>query len=348
MSGVYAMVFCVSLAVSYFLPFPLRRLARRYNLVDEPADRTIHLKAVPTIGGVAIWVSFFLAVIVGVLLSHGQGFSPAKLRGLFYGSTIVFVLGLYDDLRSASAAMKMLVQVLAALVLIAFGYQIRVIASPLGGAVSLGPWGIPLTLIWVVGIVNAVNLIDGLDGLAAGICAIAGISLFATGFLFGFGFSSLLATGVVGSALGFLRHNFYPARIFMGDTGSMFLGFCLAAISLGGAGKSVALVALLIPLVALGLPILDTLLAVMRRTRRRVNIFQSDKEHIHHKLLESGLSHRRVVLLLYGASSLFGALAVGLATADRRIVAAIALLTMAVAASGGLILRRFRRRALRN
>ncbi len=346
MGWVYVIVFLVSLIFSILLVFPLKRFARRHNLVDEPTDRRIHLRAVPTVGGAAIWASFFVAVALGASLPGGRALLSEKLRGLFYGGTMVLLLGLYDDTRIAPAWVKMLVQISAALVLVKFGYQIQVIANPLGGSVSLGLFGIPLTVVWVIGVVNAVNLIDGLDGLAAGICAIAGMSLFVSGFLFGFGLSSLLATGVVGSALGFLRHNFYPAKIFMGDTGSMFLGFCLAAISLAGAGKSVALVALLVPVVALGLPILDTLLAVMRRTKRRINIFQSDKEHIHHKLLELGLSHRGVVLLLYGVSVLFGVLAVGLATADRRIVLAIVTVVAAVSVCGGVALRRFGRRSL--
>lgn len=349
MGLIYVVVFLTSLVVSLLLPFPLRRFAESHNLVDKPADRSIHPRAIPTLGGAAIWASFLIAEFLGSFLSSGQSnlLSP-EFKGLIYGGTVVFLLGLYDDLRPAPAWVKVSVQISAALILVRFGYQIVVVASPFGGAVNLGLWGIPLTVAWVVGVVNAVNLIDGLDGLAAGICAIAGISLFTTGFRFGSGLSSLLAVGVVGSALGFLKHNFYPAKIFMGDTGSMFLGFCLAAISLVGAGKSVALVALLVPVAALGLPILDALLAVVRRTKRKVSIFQADKEHIHHRLLSLGLSHSGVVLLLYGVSVLFGALAIGLSTADRRIVGAVVLVIIGAAILGGFRLRNFRLRNWRN
>ncbi len=274
----------------------------------------------PTLGGVAMYLAFVLAIAVGGLWGGGGVIDRRSVLGIALGGGVILGIGMYDDIRHSSVGLKLLFQVLAAAILFRFGYRITAIASPFGGSVELSYLSLPVTVLWVVVFVNALNLIDGIDGLAAGIAAISSMTFFFTGLNLGNPMASLLALAVLGSSLGFLRYNLCPARIFMGDTGSMFLGFVLSAIAIMGAGKSVALIALLIPILAVGIPLIDTFLAVFRRSKSRNGIFNADRAHIHHKLLALGFSARQVVLILWVSAVLLGIVAVALSTANRGVI----------------------------
>ncbi|MEW5920163.1 MAG: MraY family glycosyltransferase [Bacillota bacterium] len=296
-------------ALAFMLAFiftPLmRRLALRVGAMDHPGGRKIHGHAMPLLGGVAVYLSFWItAALILTFMPGGE-----KLRGLFLGSSLILALGLYDDIRGLSYKAKFAGQFVAALILLAYNIRIEFITLPFQNMVFLGAFIVPLTLLWVVGVTNAVNLADGVDGLATGICIIAAAVMCALTFE-NFPLISLLALCLAGAALGFLPHNFAPARIFLGDSGSLFLGFMLAAFSIMNVTKQATFTTLVIPVLILGLPICDTCYAMWRRLRGRRPIFQADNGHIHHRLLNMGLGPRRTVLVLYFSSIYFGAAAI--------------------------------------
>jgi len=297
----------------------VRRLVIRFGLLDRPADRKVHTSAIPQLGGIAIYVSFVVAASLGVLVLGARDLIPG-LGALLAAGLIVVGLGIYDDLMTASARVKLPVQIIAALLIVGFGFRIHSITNPVGGVIRLTWISVPVSVVWLVAFMNALNLVDGLDGLAAGLAAIAAATLFVGGLMFGNQFSSVLMAALFGVCVAFLYFNFHPASIFMGDTGSLFLGLVFGTVGLAEGGKSVALIVLLVPLTALGVPLIDTVMAVCRRTARRRYIFAGDKEHIHHRLLGLGFSHRQVVLILYGLAALLGMVALALATANRAII----------------------------
>jgi UDP-GlcNAc:undecaprenyl-phosphate GlcNAc-1-phosphate transferase len=322
----------------------VRRVGMARGWYDQPGDRKVHISAVPTLGGVGIWIG----LVVGGVVAWFAGAPLPSLRallGLTIGSIFVLLLGIADDIREVNWPTKIGVQVGAALVLVAFGYRIEVVANPLNGAIALGWFSVPTTVIWVLVLVNSINLIDGLDGLACGLSLLVAGTFFVTGLNLGSWTASSLALVLMGACVGFLPENFCPARIFMGDAGSTTLGFVLAAISLIGAGKSVALVVLAVPLVALGVPIADVGLAILRRASRGDSLFEADKEHIHHWLLHIGFTHRQVVVMLYGVTVLLGTLAYALSTADRRVIIAFLVVTVTTGVAGGryVVRRRVKR-----
>jgi UDP-GlcNAc:undecaprenyl-phosphate GlcNAc-1-phosphate transferase len=327
----YLVAFAVSFVAGLGFTPLVREFTIRRRLVAAPGQRTIHAGEIPTLGGLAIAAGFFVSQGT-VYLAFRQGFPGLAplLVGLLLGSLVILVLGVYDDVRQASPLAKVLFQIVGAYVLVRFGYSVQYLASPFGGSLLLGGWSTPLTILWILVLSNALNLVDGLDGLAAGISVIIGLSLLVTGLRLGNHTASLFMASLAGVSLGFLPYNFYPARIFMGDTGSLFLGFVFGAASVLGASKSAATVAFLIPIVALGIPILDTAVAIVRRTSRGRHFYRADKEHIHHKLLGIGFSHPQVVLILCGFSVLLGVLAIALSTADRRVIFWFVVLTVLV------------------
>jgi len=285
--------------------------AKRRGIVDKPGARKVHRKAMPTTGGIVMWVAF----LVGILFAFNSAplfMKPFtdRMAGLTLGAFIIILLGLYDDIKGISPKGKLAGQVLAAIALMGYGFVITELTNPFGtGKLMLGIFSIPFTLIWIVGVTNAMNLSDGLDGLAAGISGIVVIFILAAALKQGNFVVAFLALALAGSALGFLPYNFSPARIFMGDTGSMFLGFALSAIAIEGYQKSTAIVTLLVPIIALAVPIMDTALSILRRSVRKSKVFTADKEHIHHKLLIERESQRGVVLSLYFLTTCFGLIA---------------------------------------
>ena len=225
---------------------------------------------------------------------------------------MIVIIGLIDDYKNLPAKVKLLGQILAACVVVYFDVRIDVITDPFGDYLYLEYLAAPATVFWIVGLTNTVNLIDGLDGLAAGVSTIASITIMLVALQEDVMIVALFTAALAGAALGFLRYNFNPAKIFMGDTGSMFLGFILAGISVIGAVKCTATIALIVPILALGLPIMDTTFAIIRRYRGGVPIFKPDKGHLHHRLLDLGFSQRQAVLLMYVISALLGLSAVAL------------------------------------
>ena len=296
-------------ALAFVLAFILtplsRRLAFRIGALDHPDSRKIHRQAMPLLGGIAVYLSFWAAAAITLFFLKGEG----QLWGLFWGSTLIVALGLYDDLKGLSYKAKLAGQFAAAFILLAYNIKIEFITLPFQEITFLGYFVIPLTLLWIIGLTNAVNLIDGVDGLATGVSAIAAIVMFA--LTWGeFPLVPILALVLAGAALGFLPHNFSPARIFLGDTGSLFLGFMLAGFSIMGVTKQATFTTLVIPVVIFGLPITDTFYAIWRRFRNGQPIFKADKGHIHHRLLDLGLTTRQAVLILYLCSICFGIAAI--------------------------------------
>lgn len=302
---IYLTAFIVALGVTYLLTPSVKKLAVRLGAVDKPDARKVHAGTIPRLGGLAIYAGFITSVLVSVHLTW-------EIIGLLTGGTAILVLGIVDDVFQIRAKYKLLGQIAAASVLLFFDIKIDWITNPFGSMLYLDIWAIPITLLWVVSLTNMLNLIDGLDGLAAGVSTIAAVTIFLMAVEQNFWIVALLTAALAGSALGFLHFNFSPAKIFMGDTGSMFLGYMLAAVSVVGTVKSAATIALIVPIVALGLPILDTACAIIRRFTNGQPIFKPDRGHLHHRLLDMGLTQKQVVLILYLVSIGLGVSAIAL------------------------------------
>jgi UDP-GlcNAc:undecaprenyl-phosphate GlcNAc-1-phosphate transferase len=280
------------------------QIGRRLHLYDAPdGRRKIHTGLIARTGGLAI-AAGFLAPLLG-LLFVGNAFAAdlkaneARMTAFLAGAVAILLLGVYDDVRGVGAGGKLVVQTAVGGLLWWAGLRFETVT--LGGdVIAFGMWSLPLTMLWVAGIINAMNLIDGLDGLAAGVAFFAALSLFIISLLDGNMMLGLFAAALAGSVLGFLFYNFAPALIFMGDSGSMTIGYVFAAAALWSAGKRSTALALALPVLALGLPIADTVLAFTRRTLSGQSPFHSDRKHIHHRLLDAGMSQRKAVLVLYG------------------------------------------------
>jgi len=276
-------------------------LVRYYSIkrgfVDIPNDRKIHKFPIPRLGGVAIWLCTLLTFAILVLLSwdypHGNG-----LSGILVGGSIIFLLGLVDDIYNLSPKFKLFIQFGAAVVAFLLGVKIEIISNPFGDPILLGIWSFPITLFWIVAISNAMNFIDGVDGLAGGVSAISAVTLGVVAIYTHQPISALVAAILAGAMMGFLLFNFHPAKIFMGDSGALFAGFTLAALSVTGVLKTVA-VTMLLPIMILAVPILDISYSVSRRLFKGSNPFIADADHIHHRLLKAGLSHNRTVMVFY-------------------------------------------------
>jgi len=302
----------------------VRVLAIRIGALARPVGRSVHRRPVPYLGGLAIFIGFLVATWFSL------GMDDPQLRAILAGGLIILIVGVVDDLTTLPAWAKLAGQFLAAGVGVALGLRVEWLTNPLGGMFYLGNWGIGPTIIWIVAVVNVVNLVDGLDGLAAGISAIVACTLLFAALQAGQTMVAVMAAALAGSSLGFLPYNFNPARIFMGDAGSMFLGYALATIAVVGTFKSATAAALAVPVVALAIPIADTSFAIVRRYRGRRPVHEADDGHIHHRLLQRGLTQRQAVVLLYSISACFGATAVMLTTVLR--LEALLLLAVLVAA----------------
>jgi UDP-GlcNAc:undecaprenyl-phosphate GlcNAc-1-phosphate transferase len=307
--------FLVAFALAFFagiaFTWLIRNLAIRWKLYDEPAGgRKIHQRPIPRLGGIAVALACFLPIIGLAIWSNDIStalFSePGLLIALTVGGALVLTLGIYDDLKGSGALIKLIGQVTAAMVVFHAGIQINVISVPFMSPLVLGVWAFPVTIFWIVLVTNALNLIDGLDGLAAGVAVLAGTTLFVMSLVEGNVVGALLLVSMVGATLGFLRFNWNPASIFLGDTGSLFLGFLLALVSAHSSQKSFALFSIVAAFVALALPIFDLSMAVVRRYLTGKPMFSADQYHVHHLLLRKGLSQRQTAILLLGGASLLG------------------------------------------
>ena len=287
----------IALFLSLLLVPGVGKLAIRIGAVDKPNARKVHTHIMPRMGGLAIYTSF----VVVLFLSHSV---TKELLGLFLGGTVLVIVGIIDDMKDIPAKVKLCGQILAACIVVAFGVRVDFMTNIFHGDIfSLSIFSIPVTIIWIVAIINAVNLIDGLDGLAAGISIIAAATMAISGYASGQLLMASMAMILIGATLGFLRYNFHPAKIFMGDTGSMFLGYNLAVFAVLGVTKSFTALSLVTPILVLAIPILDTLFAIIRRKMNHKPIFKPDKHHLHHCLLNYGFSHRDTVLIIYAVSA---------------------------------------------
>ncbi len=330
--------FLFAFVLAVIFTYAVRASALLLGVVDKPDSyRKIHTRAVPRLGGIAIYAAFFLTLAVLYWFVRNQVSDlllarPVQLLGILAGATVAMAMGIVDDVRAIRARWKLLFQVIAATIAWAAGLSINAISNPFGPPLVLGALSFPITLFWFVGCMNAVNLMDGLDGLAAGVCLFVTVTLFLVSLLFTNVLGMLLMAILSGATFGFLLFNFYPARIFLGDSGSMLLGFLVAALALvSSTRKAETAIALLIPVVALGVPIFDTSLAIVRRWYKKLPLASPDRQHVHHVLLSMGYSQRRAVLLLYSVTLLLGVAAL-LITIGRNEVTVLVLGALAIIA----------------
>ena len=318
----YLATFLFSLFLSFVLTRWVRDVAKRRGWVMAPVlARHLHNRPLPRLGGIAIFISFLTGLALAMLFipRGSEAAIPIRTIGTILGSgALVFLLGVYDDLRSLGPWVKFAVQAVAASLLFAGGLRILDLPVLFSGHHFPSFLGLPLTILWVLAITNAFNLIDGLDGLAAGSALFSTLVVFTVSLVNGASLVSIMAIALVGAVLGFLRFNFSPATIFLGDCGSLFIGFILSALALQGAQKAPTIIAVAIPVVSFGLPILESTLSVLRRFLSGRPVFTADREHIHHKLLQRGLSQRQVVITLYAVSAIFALLSLFLLWPTER------------------------------
>jgi UDP-GlcNAc:undecaprenyl-phosphate/decaprenyl-phosphate GlcNAc-1-phosphate transferase len=346
----YLLVFAASAGVTFMVTPVVRRLALWRGWIDQPSDRKVHPRPTPTAGGLAMYVG----VAAGLLAARAIPFlsdlseTSSELDAAFVAATVVVVLGMVDDTRGVSALGKLAGQVLAAGIVVLLGVQLLYFYFPGQDVLALQPnLAVPLTVLWIVALMNAVNLVDGLDGLAAGMVAIAAIAFFAYFRTPDGGdqasVAALMSTIVAGVALGFLPWNFYPAKIFMGDSGALLLGLLMAVATISGVGQNLEgpsggdlaaiAIPIVIPLLVLAVPLLDVVLAIVRRMRKGIGIAHADKEHIHHRLMDIGHSHREAVLLMYLWSALIAGAALVVAYVDGRVLVGVILVSAVLVAT---------------
>jgi UDP-GlcNAc:undecaprenyl-phosphate GlcNAc-1-phosphate transferase len=330
----YLILFFASAALSLVLTRLVRNFAITHGWVQTPnLDRHVHLKPIPRLGGVAIYLSVLAAALCGLFVPKLIGVaqvSPTRgAFGLLAPATLIFLLGICDDIRPVNAYLKFGVQALAGVILYFGGQGIQQFHLLSNGPLRIGV-ALPLTVLWVLLITNAFNLIDGLDGLAAGSAFFSTLVLCVVSLFGSIPLVIFLTIALAGAILGFMRYNFYPASIFMGDSGSLFIGFLLSALALSGLQKASMMIAVAIPVLCFGLPILDVALAVIRRFLRGQPLFSADGEHIHHRLLKKGLSQRQAVSILYAASAGFGLLSLALLHDQKNITLVLAIMGIGV------------------
>jgi UDP-GlcNAc:undecaprenyl-phosphate GlcNAc-1-phosphate transferase len=315
----------LAFSLSLLLTPVLKWVAPRIGALDCPDPRKIHETLMPRLGGVAIYSGFAASYLAA-------GITNPVYWGIFWGASLITVVGILDDIRGLSPRWKLAGQIAAALVVTVLGVRVEFLTNPFNGLLFLGKLAIPVTLLWLVGVTNALNLVDGLDGLAAGTAIIAALTMAIVAWLQGEMVVAFLALALAASTLGFLPYNFYPASIFMGDSGSMFLGFTLASLAVLGLTKSTTVISLFVPVLILGIPILDTFFAIVRRFLNRRPIFQPDKGHLHHCLMAQGFSQRQAVLAIYLVNICLGASAILLTrlTTERGMVILLLLAVLVI------------------
>ncbi|MDO5479617.1 MAG: MraY family glycosyltransferase, partial [Clostridia bacterium] len=291
--------FIVSFIIAFATTPMAKKLAVKIGAIDVPKDkRRVHKKPTPLIGGLAIFLGFFVTVLLFSILD-GEFFTREvdgievtwpRLMGMLIGSVIMVVLGIFDDKYNLPAKLKFAVQIVAAAIPVVLGVRIDFIYFVETSGSALSWLSYPVTILWIVGLTNAVNLIDGLDGLAAGVSAIASLSVFCVALAQNYFGIAILTAALVGSCFGFLPYNFNPASIFMGDTGSTFLGFVMACISVMGFFKTHTIISFVVPFIAFGIPIFDTSFAIFRRIKEHRPIMSPDRGHLHHRLIDRGFS----------------------------------------------------------
>ncbi|MGM9522349.1 MAG: glycosyltransferase family 4 protein [Oscillospiraceae bacterium] len=319
-----------------FVTTPLARaFARKVGAVDIPKDgRRMHDHPIPRLGGLAIFLGFLISVVLFAEIDR-------QVQGMLLGSIIIITIGAIDDIIPLPAWLKFIFQIAAAAVAVIFGIRIEMISNPIFWSsteyINFGVWSVPITIIWIVGITNSVNLIDGLDGLAVGVSAISSMSVLVISLVLGQYNIAIILAALVGACIGFMPYNLNPARIFMGDTGALLLGYVLATVSVMGLLKFYAIISFAVPLLALGLPIFDTLFAIVRRLLKGQNPMSPDRGHFHHRLIDMGLSQKQAVAILYSISAVLGLSAV-LITTSGEMKAMMLIFAFCVAITIGVVL----------
>lgn len=296
---------CAFLLAFLSTPF-VKKLAKKIGAIDIPKDkRRMHTDSVPLIGGLAIFLGFLVSTVFFAEID-------IKIIAILSGALIMVVLGVFDDKYALGAKFKLMIQIIAAVIPVIAGVRIERIILPFlkSGGIEFGWLAYPITILWIVALTNAVNLIDGLDGLAAGVSAIASFSMFLIALMQGNYVIAVMSAALVGACCGFLPYNFSPASIFMGDTGSTFLGFVMASLSVLGLFKIHAIISFAVPFIAFGIPIFDTSFAIFRRIKEHRPIMSPDRGHLHHRLVDMGFSHKQAVLIIYAICIVLGAVAV--------------------------------------
>lgn len=281
----------------------VKKISLKLDATDKPNVRKVHTEPIPTLGGLAIYFSFLIGLLILQPTSEYH-------VSIVCGATIILILGVCDDLYNLSPKVKFSFQLLAALLVVFWGgLQVEFINLPFGGQVEFGLLSSIVTILWIVGITNAINLIDGLDGLAAGVSSIALLTIAGMAVIMGNVYVATVALILFFSTLGFLRYNFYPAKIFMGDTGALFLGYMISVLALLGF-KNVTIISFIIPIFILGVPISDTIIAMVRRYINKQPISSPDSSHLHHRLVKFGFTHKQTVLFIYALSGMFSLAAI--------------------------------------
>lgn len=301
-----------ALLIAFITTPVVKSLAQKMGAVDVPKDnRRMHDHPIPRMGGMAIFLGFLFSALIFIPLS-------VPMRGMLLGSVIIVILGIFDDIYALPALPKLLVQIVAALVAVLHGNVIQVLSNPNlfsdSPYWSLGAWAVPITVIWIVAITNAVNLIDGLDGLAVGVATISSLTMLVIAMLVSENVVALMMAALAGACIGFMPYNLNPAKIFMGDTGSTFLGFILATVSIQGLFKFYTIISFAVPFLMLGLPLFDTCFAILRRLSKGQNPMAPDRSHVHHRLIDMGFNQKQAVAILYIISAILGLSAVVLTT----------------------------------
>ena len=327
--GTIIAAFAVAAVLSYFFTPPVKNFAHKVGAIDVPKDaRRMHQKPIPRLGGLAIYGGFLCSILIFEQLDE-------TMLCVLLGAAIIVALGIFDDVLALGAKLKFVVQIVAAAIPVCIGdLQIGLFTNlnPLSDTpfVHLGILAVPATIIWIVGITNAVNLIDGLDGLAVGVSSIAAITMLAVALLTGNMPIAITMAALAGACIGFMPYNLNPAKIFMGDTGSTFLGYMLATVSIMGLFKFYAVISFAVPFLILGLPIFDTANAIIRRVAAGRSPMSPDRGHVHHKLIDMGFNQKQAVAILYAISATLGLTAVVLTSSGE--VKAIVLLLAVLAA----------------
>ena len=306
------LAFGAALVLSLIATPAVKAFANKIGAIDVPTEeRRVHDHPIPRLGGLAIFLGFIISVLLFAEINK-------QVQGILIGSVIIVILGVIDDIVPLPALAKLIVQIVAALVAVGHGVVIEIISNPNFASstdyVNLGIAAIPITVIWIVAITNSVNLIDGLDGLAVGVTTISSGTMFVIAVVLSQGNVAVLLAALVGACIGFLPYNFNPAKIFMGDTGALLLGYVLATVSISGLFKFYAIISFAVPFLVIGLPIFDTIFAVFRRLVRGKNPMAPDRGHFHHRLIDMGLSQKQAVAILYAISAVLGLIAVIITT----------------------------------
>ena len=339
--GIVAAALVAALLISFITTPIVKDLAQKWGAVDVPKDgRRMHDHPIPRMGGLAIFFGFLFSVLIFFPFVPGGGLSR-PIQGMLLGAVIIVILGIFDDIYALPALPKLLVQIVAASVAVISGNHIDTISNPNIFSAEpyweLGWLAIPVTIVWIVAVTNAVNLIDGLDGLACGVSTISSMTMLVIALSVAEPNVALIAAALAGGCIGFLPYNLNPAKIFMGDTGSTFLGYVLGVVSIQGLFKYYTLISFVVPFLMLGLPIFDTCFAFIRRIAHGQSPMHADRSHIHHRLIDMGLNQKQAVAVLYVVSTILGLCAVVLTTISALRAMLLLFALCLAGAVGGLI-----------